>query len=70
MHLEKKIEKLTEELVLKLKNKNITLAGAESCTGGLVSAYITSVSGASAVFQGALITYTHEIKEEILKVQK
>ncbi|PID71260.1 MAG: competence/damage-inducible protein A [Flavobacteriales bacterium] len=59
------IEQLTGTL---LKEKNYTLATAESCTGGAVAARITSVSGASVYFKGAVVSYHKTIKTEILKV--
>lgn len=58
-----------EEYILKkLEAQNETLAIAESCTGGLLSAQITSVSGASKVYRGALCCYTNEIKIQELGI--
>lgn len=48
--------------------RHVTLALAESCTGGLVSSLITEVAGSSAWFQGAAIVYSNEAKENILEV--
>lgn len=48
----------------------ITLATAESCTGGGIGAAITSVSGSSKVFKGGIISYTNEIKIRLLGVDK
>lgn len=45
-----------------LKNRNATISIAESCTGGMISHMITSVSGSSAYFLGGLITYNEKIK--------
>ncbi len=45
-----------------------TLATAESCTGGGIGAALTAVSGSSAVFKGGIISYTNEIKENLLGV--
>jgi len=57
------------EVVGKLLNtKNATLAVAESCTGGLISHKITSISGSSQWFKGAVIAYSNEVKEKILGV--
>ncbi len=56
------------ELVKLLTEKNATLGTAESCTGGLIGARITSVSGASAVYKFGAITYSNEAKHCILGV--
>ncbi len=62
--------RLAEKAVEKLKGKNKTLALAESCTGGWVSKIITDVSGASAVYQGGVCSYSNEVKMNILGVKK
>ena len=59
-----------EKVVLLLKQKNLKIATAESCTGGMVSTYITAVSGASKVFEMGLTTYSNRIKNQILKVEE
>lgn len=52
-------------------NKNgLTLCAAESCTGGLIGATITSVPGASSFFVGSAVTYSNEAKERLLKVPR
>ena len=61
---------LAEKVIKILKRKNLKIATAESCTGGMVSTYITAVSGASKVFEMGLVTYSNRIKNEILKVEK
>ena len=53
-----------------LKRKKLNLAIAESCTGGMLSSAITSVSGASKVFSMGLVTYSNQSKISILKVPK
>lgn len=63
MNLNKKIFSL-------LKRKKIKLAIAESCTGGMLSSAITSISGSSKVFAMGLVTYSNEAKINILKVPK
>lgn len=55
-------------LVQALASRGLTIACAESCTGGLIGARITAVPGASAVFAGGCITYTNEIKQRLLDV--
>ena len=49
-------------------SKGVTVAGAESCTGGLVAKLLTDIPGSSAVFCGACVTYTNEVKEAVLGV--
>lgn len=51
-----------------LKKQGLTIATAESCTGGLLSGRITEISGSSEYFKGGLCSYSNEIKEEILGV--
>lgn len=45
-----------------------TLATAESCTGGMIGQLLTSVSGASKVYKGGVISYTNEVKHNVLGV--
>ncbi len=61
---------LQEKVVAKLAQKEIKLATAESCTGGLVSQRITSVSGASEVFDCGICSYSNEIKHKVLGVSE
>ena len=58
---------LASEVICKLSGK--TLATAESCTGGMIGAYLTGVPGASAVYKGGVISYWSEIKESLLGVE-
>ena len=58
-----------EKLVALLSEKNLKVASAESCTGGLVADAIVSVPGASAVFDGGIVSYANRIKENLLGVQ-
>jgi nicotinamide-nucleotide amidase len=51
-----------------LKERNATLATAESCTGGTIAQMITSIPGSSAYFKGSVVAYSNEIKEHILGV--
>ena len=59
---------LNKKIILLLKRKKFKLAIAESCTGGLLSNSITSVSGSSKVFTMGLVTYSNQAKTNILKV--
>ncbi len=61
---------LAEKAVENLKLKNKTLALAESCTGGWVSKLITDVSGASAVYQGGVCSYSNQVKINVLGVKE
>ena len=59
-----------KRLFLILKRKNLKLAVVESCTGGLLASTITSIDGASKVFNLGLVTYSNQAKIKILKVNK
>ena len=61
---------LIKKIINKLRKKKLKISIAESCTGGLLSSAITSVSGASKVFTLALVTYSNESKTNVLKVPK
>ena len=61
---------LNKKIISQLKKKKLKLALAESCTGGMLSSAITSVSGASKVFSMGLVTYSNQAKMSILKVPK
>lgn len=52
-----------------LTEKNLTVACAESCTGGLLTSRLTDVAGSSAYVKGAVVSYTEEIKMNVLHVQ-
>ena len=64
------MKKLSQKIVKLLNKKNLKISFAESCTGGLLSSYITSVSGSSKVFNLGLVTYSNESKIKVLKVSK
>ena len=51
-----------------LREKNLTVSTAESCTGGSIAAKLTSVSGSSDYFKGGIVAYSNEIKESLLGV--
>ena len=59
-----------KSLIRLLTKKKLKISFAESCTGGLLSSTITSISGASKVFNLGLVTYSNKTKIKILKVNK
>ena len=64
------MQNLANKLVNKLIQKKLKISFAESCTGGMLSSTITSVSGSSKVFNLGLVTYSNKVKIDILKVPK
>ena len=64
------MKNLANKLVKKLIQKKLKISFAESCTGGMLSSTITSISGSSKVFNLGLVTYSNKAKIEILKVPK
>ena len=64
------MKNLANKIVKKLIQKKLTISFAESCTGGMLSSIITSISGSSKVFHLGLITYSNKAKIDILKVPK
>ena len=62
------MKNLVNKIVKKLIKKKLKVSFAESCTGGLLSSSITSISGSSKVFNLGLITYSNKAKVNILKV--
>ena len=64
------MKKLANKLVQKLSKKKLKISFAESCTGGMLSGAITSISGSSKVFHLGLVTYSNKAKIDILKVPK
>ena len=61
---------LSKKLIKKLISKKIKISVAESCTGGMLSSAITSVSGSSKVFSLGIIAYSNQSKTQTLKVSK
>ena len=64
------MKKLSQKIVRLLIKKRLKISFAESCTGGLLSSTITSISGSSKVFTIGLVTYSNQSKIDILKVPK
>ena len=61
---------LSLKIVKLLTKKKLTVSFAESCTGGLLSSSITSISGSSKVFNMGLVTYSNNAKVKLLQVPK
>ena len=59
-----------KSIIKKLTKKKYKISFVESCTGGMLASTITSISGASKIFNLGLITYSNQAKIEILKVNK
>ena len=55
-------------VIPRMKERSLTLGTAESCTGGMLSQRLTSVPGASAVFRGAVVSYSSDVKRDVLGV--
>ena len=64
------MKKNAQKLVKLLSKKKLKISFAESCTGGLLSSSITSISGSSKVFTIGLVTYSNQSKISLLKVNK
>lgn len=62
------MRELSKKLVELLKEKGLTIATAESCTGGLIAKCITDVGGASSVFYGGVVSYDNSVKVNVLGV--
>jgi nicotinamide-nucleotide amidase len=60
----------TTDLLDKLKQKKLKLVSAESCTGGLLAATLTTIPGSSDVYDRGFITYSNEAKMEMLDVPR
>jgi len=61
---------LQESIVDRMREKNLTLAVAESCTGGMLSSRIIDVAGVSDVYKAGFVTYANEAKQNLLGVKK
>jgi nicotinamide-nucleotide amidase len=62
MRMPEHIAELAPQVVAALKVKGMTIATAESCTGGLIAGALTSISGSSDVVYGGFVTYANEAK--------
>lgn len=59
-----------DKLFVYLKENNLTISTAESCTGGMIASAITNVSGASGFFGTGVVTYSNEAKMKLISVNK
>ena len=57
-----------KDVVAAAKARGLKITAAESCTGGLVCAKITEIAGASAVFERGFVTYSNDVKHQVLNV--
>ena len=64
------LEQRAMELLESCRQRSLKLATAESCTGGMVAALLTSVAGSSDVFDCGFVTYSNEAKERILGISR
>lgn len=62
------LTQLAQEIGQALSAKKLMLSFAESCTGGLASAIVTNISGSSAWFDGGVVTYSNQAKQDLLGV--
>ena len=63
-----KINGLAKETIIACRRSALTVATAESCTGGLISSALTSVPGSSEIFDRSFITYSNEAKQDMLNI--
>ena len=59
---------IAAEVLQLCRERGLTLAAAESCTGGLIAKELTDIPGASQVFLGGVVSYTNHVKEQVLRV--
>ena len=64
------MKKISQKIIRLLKKKRLKISFAESCTGGLLSSTLTSVSGSSKIFTLGLVAYSNQSKNRVLKVPK
>lgn len=70
MYFSKQSLDLAQRIVESASSKGFTIASAESCTGGLIAACLTEISGASLVFTRGFITYANDAKIDLLGVSE
>ena len=62
------VKSLQNAVYLKLREKNLTFASAESCTGGLIGKRITEIAGSSSIYYGGVVAYDNSVKIKLLGV--
>jgi PncC family amidohydrolase len=65
-----KQEQLVLQFIEQMRQKQLQCGFAESCTGGLLSSWITHFSGVSQYFKGSVVSYSNAVKQEVLQVQQ
>jgi len=68
--LPRELDERAERLMRRLCDKELTVATAESCTGGMMAALLTDIQGAGHGFDRGFITYTKEAKQELLGIER
>lgn len=68
MHVDPGLQPIAESVLDRFRAAGLKLATAESCTGGLISALLTSISGSSDVFERGFVTYSNEAKRRMIGV--
>ncbi len=69
-NIDNRIDEMAELVVELLRKKDLTITTAESLTGGLVSAAITAIPGASEIFKVGVVTYSNKAKRRLLSIKK
>lgn len=64
------LDTLARQVLSAAQSRGVTIATAESCTGGLIAATLTEIAGSSAVVEGGFVTYSNAAKQRLLGVQR
>ena len=67
--LPSKLDRQAERLMRRLCDRDLTIATAESCTGGMLAALLTDIEGAGRGFERGFVTYTKESKTDLLGIE-
>ena len=67
---DRNITQLAQNIIEKAQQKTVMIALSESCTGGMIAAALTDISGSSTVFDRGFVTYSNGAKIDILRVSK